>query len=113
MNTFTVSLTDVELKALAYVAYSPQDWIDNVVHERCRIAIEEIFTAEVARMVADPSITQMPADLETFVELAEIKSLAERVAQTPFTFINNLDTAGGGQPQIDDIESDVDNVVES
>ena len=78
MNTFTVSLTDAELKALAYVAYSPQDWIDNVVHERCRIAMEEIFVMEVARMVADPATTSIPADREQVVLDANITSAAER-----------------------------------
>ena len=79
MNTFTVSLTDAELKALAYVAYSPQDWIDNVVHERCRIAMEEIFVMEVARMVADPATTSIPADREQVVLDANITSAAERM----------------------------------
>jgi hypothetical protein len=78
MNTFTVTLTDAELKALAYIAYSPQDWIDNVVHERCRIAMEEIFTAEVARMVADPTTTSIPANREQVVLNANITSAAER-----------------------------------
>jgi hypothetical protein len=78
MNTFTVTLTDAELKALAYVAYSPQDWINNVVHERCRIAMEEIFTAEVARMVADPTTTSIPANREQVVLNANITSAAER-----------------------------------
>ena len=78
MNTFTVTLTDAELKALAHVAYEPQDWIDNVVHERCRIAMEEIFTAEVARMVADPTTTSIPADREQVVLDADIKSAKQR-----------------------------------
>jgi hypothetical protein len=77
MNTFTVTLTDAELKALAHVAYEPQDWIDNVVHERCRIAMEEIFAAEVARMVADPTTTSIPADREEVVLAADIKTAKE------------------------------------
>lgn len=81
MNTFTVELTDAELKALAFVALDPQDWIDNAVHERCRIAMEEIFTMEVQRMVQDPSITEIPADREVVVLAANIKSAAERQAE--------------------------------
>ena len=42
--------------------------------------MQEIFQVEYQRMMADPNITQMPADLETFVEQAEIESLAQRVA---------------------------------
>jgi len=36
MATYTVTLTDAEDKALRYVAFDPQDWIDNAVHNRCR-----------------------------------------------------------------------------
>ena len=82
MNTFTVELTDAELKALAFVALDPQDWIDNAVHERCRVAMEEIFTMEVQRMVQDPSITEIPADREVVVLAANIKSAAERQAES-------------------------------
>jgi hypothetical protein len=78
MNTFTITLTDAELKALAFVALDPQEWIDNVVHDRCRIAMEEIFTQEVARMVADPETTSIPADREAVVLDAVIQSAAER-----------------------------------
>jgi hypothetical protein len=77
MNTFTITLTDAELKALAFVAYDPQDWMDNAIRERCRLAIEEIFTAEVARMVADPSTTSIPADREAIVLAADIKTAKE------------------------------------
>jgi hypothetical protein len=83
MNTFTVTLTDAELKALAFIAYSPQDWINNVVHERCRIAMEEIFTTEVARMVADPTTTSIPANREQVVLNANITSAAERKNDQP------------------------------
>ena len=80
MNIFTVTITDAELKALAYVALEPQDWIDNVVHERCRIAMEEIFTQEVSRMVADPTVAFISADREQVVLDADIQSAAERQA---------------------------------
>ena len=39
---YTVSLTAAEQKAMEYAAYSPSDWIDNVVHNRARIAIDDI-----------------------------------------------------------------------
>ena len=78
MNTFTITLTDAELKALAFFAYDPQDWMDNAVHERCRIAMEEIFTQEVARMVADPTTISIPADREQVVLAADIQSAKDR-----------------------------------
>lgn len=89
MNTFTITLTDAELKALAHIAYDPQDWINNAVHERCRVAMEEIFTAEVARMVADPNTTSIPADREQVVLDADIKSAKERQDEQPSPPVNS------------------------
>ena len=82
MNTFTLTLTDAQLKALAFVAYDPQDWIENAVNERCRVAMEEIFVAEVARMVADPTTTTIPADREQVVLDADIQSAKDRADET-------------------------------
>lgn len=81
MNIFTVTLTDAELKALAYVVFDPQEWIDTAVHERCRVAMDEIFQTEVQRMLTDPSIKEIPADKEAVVLAANIKSGAERTAE--------------------------------
>ncbi len=73
-----ITLTEAEAKALAYVAYSPQEWAENAVKERARIAMEEIFQAEVQRMLADPNTTEIPADREVVVLSANIQSAAER-----------------------------------
>ncbi len=51
-KTYTVTLTDAEDKALHYVAASAQEWIDNAVHERCRIAIEQIVQEELQKKLA-------------------------------------------------------------
>ena len=80
-TTYTVSITDAEKKALEYIAVSVQDWIDNAVDNRARIAIDEIYTAEVARMTADPDITSIPADKDAVVLAADIKSAATRQAE--------------------------------
>ena len=39
---YTITLTETENKALGYVALNQQDWMDNAIHERCRIAIDDI-----------------------------------------------------------------------
>jgi hypothetical protein len=74
----TITLTDAQEKGLAYVAASPQEWVENAVHNRCRQAIDEIYNMEVARMIDDPSITSIPADKNTVVLAADIKSAAIR-----------------------------------
>ena len=81
----TITLTDAQEKALAYVAASPQEWAENAVHNRCSIAIDEIYDMEVARMTADPEITSIPADKDAVVLAADIPSAAERNAAAPST----------------------------
>lgn len=76
-----ITLTEAETKALAYVAYDPQEWAENAVKERSRIAMDEIFQAEVQRMLADPNTKEIPADREAVVLAADIKSAAERQAE--------------------------------
>ena len=80
-TTYTISITDAEKKALEYIAFSVQDWIDNAVDNRARQAIDEIYNSEVARMTADPSITSIPADKDQVVLDADIKSAATRQAE--------------------------------
>lgn len=70
MVQYTVTLSDAENKALGYFAASQQDWIDNAVHERCRVAIDEIVKAEVERkLAAGESITGSKEDIVNAAEL--------------------------------------------
>ena len=79
MTTYTITLSDAEDKALHVVAMSAQDWIDNAVHERCRLAIEEIVAAEVQRkLAAGEPITGSKDDI---VMAANVESAAERQAR--------------------------------
>ncbi len=81
MTTYTITLTDAQVKAMEYVALSVQDWADNALQNRARQAMDEIYNAEVARMTADPTITSIPADKEAVVLAADIKSAAVRNAE--------------------------------
>jgi hypothetical protein len=77
-KTITITLSDAEFKALEYVAISAQQWADNAVHERCRIAIESIVAVEVDRIIANGGT--ISGSKEDIVNAAPIKSLAERKA---------------------------------
>jgi hypothetical protein len=79
MANYTITLSDAEDKALKFVALSAQDWIDNAVHERCRIAIEEIVNAEVQRKLAigEP----ITGTKDEIVMAANIESAVERQAR--------------------------------
>ena len=83
MTTYTITLSAAEDKALGVVAVSQDDWIQNAVHERCRIAMEEIVAAEVKRLLdAGQPITGSKDDI---VMAAPIKSAAERNAEAQAT----------------------------
>jgi hypothetical protein len=79
MATYTITLSAAEDKALAFVAISQNDWIQNAIHERCRLAIEEIVAAEVQRkLAANETISGTKEDI---VNAASIKSASERQAE--------------------------------
>jgi hypothetical protein len=42
MSTIQTELTSGEYKAFESVAFSPEEWVDNLAKERARVAIEEI-----------------------------------------------------------------------
>lgn len=78
MATITIELTDTQHKGLAYVAHSPQEWAENAVTERCRIANDEIVNLTVQHCL-DNGI-QVPATREEIVAYAfdnEIVKTAE------------------------------------
>jgi len=53
MANITVTLTDIQTKCLEYAAYSVQDWCDNAIHNRARIAQDDIIAALVAHCNAN------------------------------------------------------------
>ena len=76
-KTYTVELTDAEDKAMAYIAYSIQEWIDNAVHVRASQARNEVYNNEVKRMTDDPDIDTIPADKDQVILDADIKTAKE------------------------------------
>lgn len=83
MAEYTVSITNAENQALSFVAFSQQDWIDNAVHERCRLAIDEIVKITVDKCLETG--TQIPGSRDDMVALAFaqgwVKSAAERQSE--------------------------------
>jgi len=80
---YTITLSVAEDKALSYAAFSQQDWIDNAVHERARIAIDEIVQVTVAKCLETG--TQIPGSKDEMVDLAFaqgwVKTAADRQAE--------------------------------
>ena len=76
MIQYTLNLTPSENTALEYVAASPQEWIDNAVHNRCRIAIDEIVALSVERCLAQG--IQLPGSKDEIVLLAKTQGWLDR-----------------------------------
>ena len=68
MPDITITLTDTQLKGLEYAALSPQDWAENAITERARIANDEIVKLTVDHCL-DNDI-QVPANREAIVVYA-------------------------------------------
>jgi hypothetical protein len=83
MTTYNITLTQAEDKALAFAALGQDDWIQNAVHERCRIAIDEIVQITVAKCLE--TNVQIPGSKDEMVELAYtqgwVKTAAQRQAE--------------------------------
>ena len=79
----TIELTETEALALSHVALSPQDWAENAVHNRCRIAIEEIVQIVMTKCLAEGE--QIPTTREAIVahgyECGVIQSAVDRQAE--------------------------------
>ena len=83
MTNYNVTLTAAENLALGHVAFSQQEWIDNAVHERCRVAIEDIVKICVEKCLETD--TQIPSSKDAMVMLAFergwVKSGADRAVE--------------------------------
>jgi len=53
MAEIKVTVSDTQVKCLEYAAYSVQDWCDNAIQNRARIAQEEIIAKLVAHCNAN------------------------------------------------------------
>lgn len=83
---YTINLTNSESLALGYVTFSQQEWIDNAVHERCRIAIDEIVKICLEKCLENN--IQVPGSKDAMVELAfenkwvsSVKDASEKAAE--------------------------------
>ena len=56
MTEIKVKLSDTQIKCLEYITYSVQDWCDNAIHNRARIAQDEI----IAKLVAHCNANEIP-----------------------------------------------------
>lgn len=81
--TITVELTDLDEKCMRYFAADPAEFVNNFIQARIFAAKQEIYQSEVRRMTADPSITTIPADVDTVVSQANIRYADEQPELPP------------------------------
>lgn len=75
----TITLTDTQYKGLQYAAVSPEDWAENAVTNRARIANDEIVDI-VVKHCLDNGI-QVPATREEIVAYGFDNSLVKTAEQ--------------------------------
>jgi len=79
MPDITITLTDTQYKGLQYAALDPQDWADNAVTNRARIANDEIVSMYTNRAL-DEGVS-IPATRELIVADAFTRGWAKTAAQ--------------------------------
>jgi len=62
MAEIKVTVSDTQVKCLEYAAYSVQSWCDNAIHNRARIAQDEIIASLVAHCNANSIALAVGAD---------------------------------------------------
>ena len=86
MAEIKVTVTDTQMKCLEHIAYSVQDWCDNAIHNRARIAQDEIIAALVAHCNANSIALAVGTDKQV-AQAFELK-----VVDTAKNVHDNLET---------------------
>ena len=79
MPDITITLTDTQYKGLQYAAADPQDWADNALTNRARIANDEIISMYTNRAL-DEGVA-IPATRELIIADAFTRGWAKTAAQ--------------------------------
>lgn len=91
MATISIEVTDIELKCMEYCAADPQDWADNAVTNRARIAGDEIVAAVVAHCNANDIALAVGRDaqIQQAFDLEVVKTAAQRNAEAEAAMPSN------------------------
>lgn len=79
MPNITITLTDTQMRSLEYAALSPQEWAENAVTERARIANDEIVQMYTNRALDEG--VQIPATRELIVADAFTRGWVQTAAE--------------------------------
>jgi hypothetical protein len=85
---YTITLTETEKLAMEYIAYDPQEWVENLMKERSRIAIDEIVKLAVNKFLELGQPT--PATKEEIVNAAYSNGWIKTAKEQSEIQTNNL-----------------------
>ena len=71
MAEITVTVSDTQMKSLEFITYSVQDWCNNAIHNRARIAQDEI----IAKLVAHCNENSIALAVGTDAQVAQAYQL--------------------------------------
>lgn len=79
MAEYKITLSDTEDKAMSYCTLSTQDWVENALKNRARIAKEEIISANIAHCNANgvTIATGEDAQVKQAFDLKVVKTVEE------------------------------------
>jgi len=66
-KTFTVTTTELEDKALRWAERDPQLWLEVLVKHRAKSAMTELYSIELKKALADPTISSLSSNMEEVV----------------------------------------------
>ena len=84
MAEIKVTVTDTQVKCLEYAAYSVQDWCDNAIHNRARIAQDEI----IAKLVEHCNANSIALAVGTDKQVAQAYEL--KIVDTAKNVTDNM-----------------------
>ena len=86
---YSIEITETEDMALSFAAVDQQAWITNAVHNRCRVAIDEIVKIAVEKFIAAGEPT--PASKEEIVFEAFDRGWVKTAKQVNEEFSKSLE----------------------
>jgi hypothetical protein len=94
---YTVDITDVQWKALAWKHVDPHQFIDDFVTARIHTAMDEIATEEIKRRLTDPTWTEpIPADKTQIFDTLILKSALQQQQDSTVRMLAMIEDADIG-----------------
>jgi hypothetical protein len=79
MATYTVTLSDAEIRAMEHICLDVDDWIQNAFAHRINTAIQALSDIEIAKAIKDQRTIM--TDREKLVELSNEPAMAEWLSE--------------------------------